>query len=400
MAWQLHTKPYDDLPTFYWATRLAFEQGLSAYQPSHFLELGQALDRKIYPFLYPPPSVLLFSPVLLCVDYEQCKVVYSALNLLCWWSLVWILYIFYARCLAAVIPSFWVGVLMAWVSLVYLPLIDTLKNGQVNLLVLLCLMPLLLAPVGRGQQVLCGVLLACAITLKIYVLLLLPVMLIFGRWRETLTTLVCLALLVVISVGFLPESMWHEWFVLGSHAGYGRGIPHLLTIPFNQSVNGFFIRHFLDQRGAGQPTDWIWPIYAVAMIGVSVVLYVVFKYLRHWQQGYSAALALVLLLMNLIAPLTWLHHYVFALPALVWTLVLLQRLPQTGQKHWVVMSFVLAVALWSVPFVIARGWLAGLLPGAEPGQGMHFAYNLMLSSPLVAATAIFVILVYLVTQRH
>src|SRR5690349_5051435 len=73
IAWQLYVKPYDDLPTFYWATRLAFDQGFSAYQPAHFQELGRVLNYKIYPFLYPPPSLLLFSPVLLCVDYEQCK---------------------------------------------------------------------------------------------------------------------------------------------------------------------------------------------------------------------------------------------------------------------------------------------------------------------------------------
>lgn len=399
IAWQLYTKPYDDLPTFYWATRLAFDQGLSAYQSAHFLELGQVLDRKIYPFLYPPPSVLLFSPALFCADYAQCKVVFSVLNLLWWWSLVGMLGVFYGRCMALEKKLLWVCVLLAWATLVYMPLTDTLKNGQVNLLVLWCLMPVLLVPAGRVQQTLCGLLLACAMILKVYVVLLLPVMLVFGRWRELVTALACLLLLIVMSVVLLPSSMWHEWWMLSSHAGYGRGIPHVLTIPFNQSINGFFIRHFLDQRGAGQPTDWIWLIYAAAVLCVSAVALVISRYLRHRPQGYPAALALVLLLINLVAPLTWLHHYVFALPAIIWAAARLQVMPRSRQKTGITLSFAMAVVLLAVPFV-ATGYLAGVLPGAGQGRGMDFAYNLQLSLPLLAAAVIFAISLYLASKWH
>jgi alpha-1,2-mannosyltransferase len=398
IAWQLYTNPYDDLPTFYWATHLAFDQGLSAYDPFYFQELGQTLGRKIYPFLYPPPSLLLFSPALLCADYEQCKAVFSGLNLVWWWSLVWMLYVLYGRCVGWVTTPLWASALMALATLVYMPLTDTLKNGQVNLVVLLCLMPVLLAPGGRVQQVLCGLLLACAIVLKVYVLLLLPVLLVFGRWREAIAALVCLVVLVGMSVVLLPAHMWYEWWMLGSNAGYGRGIPHLLTIPFNQSVNGFFIRHFLDQRGAGQPADWIFFIYSVVLVCVSAAVYAISKYLRHWQQGCSAALALVLLLINLVAPLTWLHHYVFALPAVVWVWALLQQMPRTGRKYFVVAVFALALVLLAAPFVVA-GWFAGILPPAGQGRGMDLVHNLALSIPLAAATVIFAIFIYLASRR-
>lgn len=398
IAWQLYAKPYDDLPTFYWATRLAFDQGLSAFQLTHFQDLGQALNRKIYPFLYPPPSLLLFSPMLLCVDYEQCKVIFSVLNLWWWWALVWTLYGFYHRCVETPNKPIFVCAAMLFFSLVYMPLTDTLKNGQVNLIVLLCLMPVLFAPVNRGQQIFSGLLLTCAILLKVYVLLLLPVMLMFGRWREVVTSVVCLVLLILASVVLLPQSLWREWFELSRNVGYGKGIPHVLTIPFNQSINGFFIRHFLDQRGVGQPTDWILWIYGFVTIFVSAVIYVAFKYLRHWQQGYPAALALALLLINLIAPLTWLHHYVFALPAVIWIVALLQQVPQTRQQGWASVFFALVLGLLAVPHVVLW-WFAGVLSQPEAGKGMSLAYNLVLSTPLVAAVALFVIFVSLIARR-
>src|SRR5690606_25333282 len=112
IAWQLYLQPYDDLPTFYWVIHLAFEQGLPAYKPSIFQELGELLNRKIYPFLYPPPSLLLFSPMLLCVDYEQCKLIYSVLNLLLWWALAWALYCFYVRCIEMGYKSYVIGILI------------------------------------------------------------------------------------------------------------------------------------------------------------------------------------------------------------------------------------------------------------------------------------------------
>jgi len=398
IAWRIYAKPYDDLPTFYWATRLAFDQGLSAYQLTHFQDLGLALNRKIYPFLYPPPSLLLFSPALLCVDYEQCKVIFSVLNLWLWWFLTWTLYGFYCRCVEASDKAGFACVLILFFSLVYMPLTDTLKNGQVNLIVLLCLMPALFAPVSRGQQIFSGLLLACAIILKVYVLLLLPVMLIFARWREVVTAVICLVLLVIASVVLLPQSMWREWFELSSGAGYGKGIPHVLTIPFNQSINGFFIRHFLDQRGAGQSMGWVLWIYGATALCGGTVVYAIFKYFRRWQQGYSVALALVLLLMNLIAPLTWLHHYVFALPAIIWIVALLQRASHTMRKGLAATLFALALGLLAAPYIVA--WVfAGVLSLPETGRGVSLGYNLVLSAPLIAAMVIFAIFLQLSIKR-
>jgi len=398
IAWQLYTKSYDDLPTFYWATHLAFDQGLSAYQPVNFQELGRVLDRKIYPFLYPPPSLLLFSPALLCVDYEQCKIFFSIFNLFFWWALVLTLYGFYGRCSGFTDKPFFMGALILFFSLVYMPIIDTLKNGQVNLIVLLCLMPAFFAPAGRRWQFFSGILLACAITLKVYVLLLLPIMLIFGRWREVMTSVFCLTLLAIAGIALLPQSMWSEWFELSRNAGYGKGIPHVLTIPFNQSINGFFIRYFLDQRGAGQPTDWILWIYGFALLGVSAIIYTVFKHLRSWQQGYPAALALVLLFISLIAPLTWLHHYVFALPAIIWIVALLQRAPSTMRRTVLTIFLVSALGLLAAPYITAWGFY-GMVSQPEAGKGMGLAYNLVLSTPLVAAMVIFIIFLRLIVKR-
>lgn len=399
IAWQLCTKPYDDLPTFYWATRLAFEQQLSAYQPDYFRQLGGSLGRKIYPFLYPPPSLLLFSPFLLCESYDQCKGIFSVLNLLLWWCLALCLYQWFLRIAVARGLSLTWAVLIPVLTLCYIPWIDTLKNGQVNLIVLICLMPILFSPKCPWQQVIAGILLGCAMILKVYLLILLPVLMIFRRWREVMVSMMFVFSLVLLSTYWLPGALWQEWWSLGQSAGYGKGIPGLLTIPFNQSFNGFFIRLFLEQRGAGQSLDWVLWIYVVVAICAAAVAWSVVTRLRHWHQGDSAALALALLFVNLAAPLTWLHHYVFALPAILWVVVLLSslRLP-SPLKRIVALCVFLAVLFLAMP-QLASILFSQWSHQALDTQGMPIGKNLLLSVPLLAGTAIFLAFIGLIAER-
>jgi hypothetical protein len=49
-----------DLPSFYFASDVAFNQHASPYQSGAWQGTEQQLQQKAFPFLYPPPNLLLF----------------------------------------------------------------------------------------------------------------------------------------------------------------------------------------------------------------------------------------------------------------------------------------------------------------------------------------------------
>lgn len=69
-----------DFPSFYYGARAAFELGLSPYRFGVWRVLQKSYTGGVlYPYIYPPPSLLFFYPLSL-LDYETAKVVLLALN--------------------------------------------------------------------------------------------------------------------------------------------------------------------------------------------------------------------------------------------------------------------------------------------------------------------------------
>ncbi|HEY9034611.1 MAG TPA: glycosyltransferase family 87 protein [Pseudomonadales bacterium] len=396
LAWHLQQGAYDDFPTFYWATWLAFHEGASAYQYAHFMALGEHLGSKIYPFLYPPPSTLLFSPLLLCRDYGQAKLVFAGFNVLLAWGLPVCLYRLYAWHARA--PLRKAFPLLCLLLLVYGPLIDTFRTGQVNLLVLMCVMPLFFPLHARWARIGSGILLACAITLKVYVVVFLPVLLLFRRWPELLACTAALVLLILASLWLLPASLWEDWLALAGNSGFGKRLPHVLTVPFNQSVNGVFIRAFLDQWQTTGLWGWVGAIHATVGLLLLVTAGLVCRYLYALRCGLSVALALVLLLVNLVAPLTWFHHYILALPALLWA-VLLMDWPGISRRCQWYLAPLLLVAFAGLAFPLLPRVLIGLWVN-QPATGMSLGQNMMLSSPFLMAVLLFVVLATLIVKSR
>jgi len=347
-----YSNAYDDLPTFYWATHFAFNDRGSAYQPHYFQQLGQTLDRKIYPFLYPPPSLLLFSPFLFG-DYDQSKMVFTLCNLVLWWWLTWLLYRLYCF-YRGVDAHFIAGLLIPLWSLTFVPMLDTFRTGQINLFVLICVMPLLFQSSRYQQQILSGALLAIAIVLKVYLLLMLPVLLMMRQEKILMGALGILVLLCGMSLLLLPWGLWSDWLALSHESGaYGKQLPYVMTIPWNQSINGFFIRQFLDERILSGATHWHWLIYFCSSILLAITLCMVFRKLRRGAHGVSMAAALILLVILLIAPLTWQHHFVFAMPTIVCCFALLAKQKEGRYKSAVMLSTVALVTTISFPSLIS-----------------------------------------------
>jgi hypothetical protein len=385
VVWRVHDRAYDDLPTFYWATQLAFKDHVSAYQPQYFQALGQSLDRKIYPFLYPPPSLVIFSPFLLG-NYEHIKTAFTLCNLVLWWLLTWLMYRLYCRC-SPYKQHFFASLLIPLWSLSFMPVADTFRTGQVNLFVLVCVTPLFFQSSRYQWQVFSGVLLAIAITLKVYLLLALPVLIVMRQKKIWLTAFVVLGLLCLASLFLQPVHMWSDWLLLSrSSGGYGKQLPYVMTIPWNQSINGFFIRQFLDQRILSGSSYWHWPIYVCSGVLLVTTFFAICKGLAGRINGISHAIALILLVIVIVAPLTWLHHYVFAMPAVICCFAMASNLEKSKYKKMMMVIMVAALVMGFPPlmglvFPTLAGWkmINGIIP---------FTANLVVSAQLLAGLSL------------
>ena len=355
-----------DLPSFYYASDAAFNGQISPYAPAAWQRLQQQLGQPVFPFLYPPPSLLLFLPFS-WFSYASVKIAVLLANHV---SLLALLYLLLFRILTVTRPPAAAErnqpgtFLMGWITLPLLllymlqfhPVVVTLGHGQVNLTVLVLLALFWVALRERRPGALTALPLAGAILLKTYPALFLPLLLIRRRWRTAGWTAAYLAGAVGVSWAVLPRQAWSDWFrVVLPTGGYANEPLGLLSpaMPWNQSVNGFAARLFLNPVYAAHPNPLLarvvpW-LAAAAIVGTLVWLAV--RLTRRQETRYlNDEFVTVLLSMFLIAPLSWEHHLVFVLPAAM--LALLQLMGGSlSLRASLGVGLVVFVLAWPMGFV-------------------------------------------------
>lgn len=345
--WALRHGRSGDLPSFYEAARNAFVERESPYADARDAEAEQRLEQRVHPFLYPPPSLLVLAPLAL-VSYDTARTALLILNHALFLALVLLL----SR------PREWRGLadLFPFVYLlVFEPVRTTIALGQLNLLAL-ALVVLAWEALRRGRSPSAVALpLSIAIVVKTYPVLLLAPLVAYRRWREVRWTLALLAGALVLAVLVLPASVWRDWVeqVLPS-GGYGRSPRGLFSpaAPWNQSLNGFAARLFLENEfSAPLATSPLAARLVPALLASALVAVVGACSLRAGARAdrerfLDLELALWLVVMFAVAPLSWQHHLVFALPACVLALRLaFERGPWT-RAAVVLAALVLA---WGLP---------------------------------------------------
>jgi alpha-1,2-mannosyltransferase len=372
------SQPSMDLPSFYYASEAAFERSVSPYAPAAWQGLQGQLQQRVYPYLYPPPSLLFFAP-LSSVPYEAAKTLVLVGNHL---ALLLLLYLLLFRIMTAARP--WRrGVLpgassrlLGWLILPLLvlyalrfqPVVVTLDHGQINLtvLVLLCLFWIGLRE--RRPGAVTALPLAAAILLKTYPALFLPLLVIRRRWRTAAWTGAYVAAMSALSWLVLPRQVWRDWLedVLPT-GGYANtlfgGLPPAL--PWNQSINGFAARLF-QQPGYAWHTDPFLaravPVVMALIIAGTLVWLAIRLSRRHETRYLNDEFVLVLVSIYLVAPLSWEHHLVFVLPAAMLALVHVF----TGRTSWrtaVPVGLAAFVLAWPLEFLfrLPAGGLPTLL---------------------------------------
>ncbi len=324
-----------DLPSFYFAADVTFNDHESPYRVGAWDDLQKQLQQKVFPFLYPPPSLLFFWPFS-WFSYDQVKTGLLVVNHL---GFLYLLYLLLFRILK--LPSLWkraqndesdfppwlfLAVLVLY-ALVFHPIAVTMNHGQVNILVMvqICLFWVWLRE-GKHPAV-TALPLAMAIILKTYPVIFLPLLLIRRQYLVAAWAMGYTVTMTLVSLVVLPHGTWGDWMnsVLPT-GGYGKIPYHLFSpaLPWNQSINGFTSRLFLHPDYAvtvnAAAARWVPSVLAVLVI--AALVWVSLRLNKKAPNTFGdEEIALVLTTVFLVAPLSWEHHLVFVLPAALFAVI-------------------------------------------------------------------------------
>ena len=358
-----------DFPTLYWGAKMVFEEGRSPYVDGAFDEVAERERRRIFPYLYPPPSLLCFYPFS-TTTYDAAKVRLIVTGHVCFLAVLYLLFL-------RIRPFDWAAwggrlaaALMTVYVLNYYPVADNFAWGQINLIVLALVCFAWLAFKRGGHALSVAVPLSLAILLKTYPVFLLPLLVIRKRYAAAACVVLLLVLYALAAWAVLPRELWGDWARnVAPTGGYGLrpfDLGFLPVEPWNHSINGFLL--FVQDRCPdllGIPTRLITKPLTYLLAGAVGAATVGLSYLSVRKGTGGATLdvevSLYLLMMFLVAPLSWEHHFVYALPAALFAAHFL--LNGAVRRGWALAALAaLFVIAWDLPrdemYLTIKGALA------------------------------------------
>ncbi|WP_369634518.1 glycosyltransferase 87 family protein [Nocardia sp. JMUB6875] len=183
------------------------------------------------------------------------------------------------------------------------PIRETIAFGQVNiLLLLLVLADMALPDSSRWKGALTGIAAGIKLTPVFFVLYLL----VTRRFRAAATAIGALAVTMVVGVAVLPKDSLTFWS--GAFADPARvGVPEN---PQNESLRGMIARSL----GAGGADQLLWFAAALAIAAICLLLA-----RRLWASGRELpAVTLCGLTSTVVSPYSWIHHWVWLAPLLIY----------------------------------------------------------------------------------
>ena len=365
---KLSTLQYTDFPSFYYGAKLTFVQHQSPYdeaalkaaaEKSEPIKPGEA-PPTIYPYLYPPPSLLMFYP-LARLNVEQAKVALLIANHICLLAVVGMLLVpiagFKPQELLTVLPA---------CLMIYLVFskgtFNTIELGQVNLviLVLLCLAWWGFKRDWPAWAIALPLGVACVF--KIYPVLFLALLVLRRKWGTAILTVTVLVGVCGIAWLTLPKPLWHQWtqdvLPTGGYLGSPLGVfPP--TISQNIGLAGFTSRIFLTpQLFKGHPPvgEALFPnahlgrLLTYGLVAIIVLITTGVAYISSRKTSALPAerdhrinleFSAFLILTFLAAPLAWEHHLVYVTPAVMIAILALVRV---NRSHRRALSGILLIA--------------------------------------------------------
>lgn len=341
--------PYDafvDLPSFYAASVAVFREHVSPYSVDRLAQIN-GTEFRTFPFLYPPPSLLIVAP-LSSLTWEQAKVAVTVVNHLIVIPVLFLMPLLI--CNLTPRERYWSFALCLLYPLFSYPLIYTVRYGQVNVLLLGALVGFWILA-QRRRSAMAGLFLSVAVLCKTFPLLLLPMLLAIGRWRESLYAVSFLVGISGVSALFLPSEVWGDWLLNVAPTGAYMREPAGLFPPseiWNQSINGLVARQIAK-------TSWLDPVVDGPLIGevvcygavatLFVISLVILRKVRCSPDALNVMMPVALPVIFLAAPFSWEHHGAYLLPGIIFLLSYRVASGRGARISFTVLMVALAIAL-------------------------------------------------------
>ena len=278
-------------------------------------ELPQLAEGAHLPFTYPPLSAQIFS-ILTLVPLPVASVLITLATLI---VLALVVQLVLTRtCDRPAAQLWWLTLAAVTVGMWFGPVRETIGFGQVNVF----LMALVLVDVIRGRgRWWGGTLTGLAMAIKLTPAVFLLYFFLRRDWRGLGTAII--SALAFTGIGHLltPDDSVRYWtFALRDPARIGG-----LAFTSNQSVNGFVHRIGLEDTAAS--VAW----FVVSMVIGLGIAWVAWRLLRAGHEvGAAVAVGMVALFCS---PVSWGHHWVWAVPAVVLALVWADRASRDGRDN-------------------------------------------------------------------
>lgn len=285
------------------------------------------------PFTYPPVAALLFWPFAHLSTHTG-RLVWDAIDVVALAALI-------AVSIAAargrnVVRADWRAALLLLFPVGYLlfPVRQDLEFGQINvLLVLMIVADLAVGVSWRGRSLPKGALTGLAAALKLTPLVFLPYLLATRQWRAARN----MATTFVVATGALfavaPRASW---------AYFTKDVFEVKRIGDTGLVIDQTLRAAIDRAGVS-PSHALGDLITVAVVCAGLALAV------HAHRRSSAMLGVLVCAGTglLVSPVSWVHHYVWIVPALVWSVLGTDR-PAKG-AYWAAAAAVVFMVMPSNP---------------------------------------------------
>ena len=271
----------------------------SGLYSAHIEVLGRHLV-----FTYPPVAAFLFWPISHVPTFAG-QVLWDAVNIL---TLLALIAVSIAAARARPLDlSDWrtALLLLAPVALLLYPIRSDLALGQINILLVLMIVSDLTTDLSwRGRSLPRGVLVGVAAAVKLTPLVFIPYLVVSRQWRVARNATVTFALVTGAVFALSPRA---SWLYFTKDAFDVQRVGNSLTIA-NQTLHAAVVRAHLS------PAPGLFDLLEVVVLCGGVALAAVAR-----RRSSSLLAALVCAATGLLlSPISWLHHYVWIVPALIW----------------------------------------------------------------------------------
>jgi alpha-1,2-mannosyltransferase len=299
-----------DSPSYYAAAH-AISRGVNAYDDPAFQNLGNELFGKanlVYPYIYPPLLAQMILPLARLPYNAYFTVLYVANMALAFLALYLLAVLLELRDPRTFLPLLFPFALFISNE----PVLTTIHHGQVNFLVFDAILGFLIFQ-KKGRPWPAGAFLALAVFIKLYPVLFVLPFLLHKKWRA-------LAAFAASSAGLLGGSILVSG--ISPWLDFGRSTLTLFwmrpdspfTRGFQDSMGNYSLKSFLASLfpRLGLPPGLVAPAFLLLALGLFAA---VFASRRRALIAAEPVLlgSFLLLLTNILAPITWSHHFVLVL---------------------------------------------------------------------------------------